>query len=114
MSRFDEEMDKYRAQMGEVIGDATYQDGWLEREAQRLGPNIYDADASLVSCTDREELDRVAHTFIKRFEGIDPDKVDQAITTVCALMSGVKRKYRAVFYYLVTVELGHLEEETQN
>ena len=114
MSRFDEEMDKYRAQMGEILGDATYQDGWLVREAERLGPNIYNADAALVSCSDRAELDRVAAAFIKRFEGIDADKVDQAITTVCALMSGVKRKYRAVFYYLVTVELGYIEEATQH
>ena len=114
MSRFDEEMNKYRAQMGEILGDATYQDGWLQREAERLGPNIYDADASLVSCSDQAELDRVAKAFLKRFEGIDADKVDQAITSVCALMSGVKRKYRAVFYYLVTVQLGWIEEESQN
>jgi hypothetical protein len=113
MSRFDEELDKYRAQMAEVLGDATYQDGWLVREAERLGPNIYDADASLVATSDRTELDRVAAAFIKRFEGIDADQVDQAITTVAALMSGVKRKYRAVFYYLVTVELGRIEEASQ-
>jgi hypothetical protein len=82
----------------------------LEREAQRLGPNIYDADASLVACSDQAELDRVAKTFMNRFEGIDADELDQAISRVCQLMSGTPRKYRAVFYFFLTLELGKMEE----
>lgn len=111
MSRFNEEMEKYRAQMDEIALEGGYQDGFLEREAERLGPNIYDADASLVSCTDKAEIDRVKATFNKRFDGLDEALLEDAIQYVCNIdMAGQKRKYRAVFYYILTVRLGQLGE----
>lgn len=106
MSRFDEEMEKYRAQMNEVAPEG-YEDGWLVREAQRLGPNIYNADAALVSCSDAEELARVKATFQKRFGGgLDEQELEAAVNRVCQeRMGSQRRKYRAVFYYLLTIEL---------
>ena len=110
MSKFNEELEKYRVQLQEVAPE--YSDGWLEREAQRLGPNIYDADASLVSCTDAEEIGRVKAAFQKRFDGtLDEQDLDTAVHTVCQKMASQRRKYRAVFYYMLTMELGRMEGE---
>jgi len=68
---------------------------------KNLGPSIYKKDAELVSCSDPKELDTVRKSFLKKKLGIDASKgvLDAAIQDVCSELKGVRRKYRATFYY---------------
>lgn len=68
---------------------------------KNLGPSIYKADAELVSCSDPKELDTVRKNFLVKKLGIDASKgvLDAAIQDVCSELKGVRKKYRATFYY---------------
>jgi hypothetical protein len=110
MSQFDEAMDKYRA----ALADQDFNDELLQKVAQGLGPSIYLADASLVSCSDQEEKDRVKNNFLIGKMGLeDSPALDEAIDKVCEKMSGINHKHRAIFYYHLVVQEG-LESKYMN
>lgn len=69
-----------------------------------LGPAIHDRDASLVACSDPEELKTVKENFLMGKLGMpDSPKLDEAIEQVCeALGKSNRNKHRATFYYLLT------------
>lgn len=104
MSKFDEAMDKYRAALAGIGSD----DELLTRIAKGLGPSIYLADASLVSCTDQVEKDRIKQNFLINKCGCEDNgsNLDEAINQVCEKMKGIHHKHRAVFYYLLVVQEG--------
>jgi hypothetical protein len=105
MSKFDDCMAKYTAQL-EGAGIAFDADA-LTAVAKGLGPSIYLTDASLVSCSDQSELDRVKTNYVIKKLGLeDGANVDAAIAAVCAKLKDSRQKHRAVFYYLVKQELG--------
>jgi len=68
---------------------------------KNLGPAIYKADAELVSCSEPKELDTVRRNFLIKKLGLDASKsvLEAAIQDVCSELKGVRRKYRATFYY---------------
>ncbi len=68
---------------------------------KNLGPSIYRKDAELVSCSEPKELDTVRRNFLIKKLGLDASKsvLDAAIGDVCAELKGVRKKYRATFYY---------------
>ena len=110
MSKFDEAMDKYRSSLSTM----SFDEELLTKVAKGLGPSIYLADASLVSCTDKEERDRVKNNFlIKKLGCADSPKLDEHINKVCEQMSGIHHKHRAVFYYLLVKQAG-LESKYMN
>ncbi len=81
----------------------------LEAVTKGLGPAIYNADASLVSSSDKEELDRVRESFLKEKLGVDAsdEECDAAIAEVMeTLGSDNRRKMRVVVYYLLTKKFG--------
>ncbi len=105
MSKFAEAMEKYSAYLNDA--GIAFDAAGLEATAKGLGPSIYLADASLVSCSDQTELDRVKNNFLLgKLALADGPNLDAAIAAVCAKMTGTARKHRAVFYYLLKVELG--------
>lgn len=69
-------------------------------------------DASLVSCSDREELDRVRENFCKKKLGLDmsDEKIDAILADVCKTMSAERNKSRVTFYYLTAEKSGKLSE----
>ncbi len=73
-----------------------------------LGPSIYKDDAETVSCSQKSELETVKKNFLIKKLGLkDGENLDTAIQTVCEKMgTGNKKKYRAIFYYLLVKELG--------
>lgn len=73
-----------------------------------LGPSIYKEDAELVSCSQKEELATVKKNFLIKKLGLEAgENLDTAIQTVCEKMgSSNRKKYRAIFYYLLVKELG--------
>lgn len=105
MSKFDEKMEAYRKALSSVKKGAA-DDALLTKVAKGLGPSIYLKDASLVSCSDDKELDRVKTNFLKKKLGMkDEGKMDAAIKAVCGTYTD-NHKYRAVFYYLLVKNLG--------
>ena len=107
MSKFDEALDKYRSSMSE-IGLPAPDDNLLTAVTKGLGPSIYLADASKVSCSDQSEKDRVKKNFLIGKLGCeDSADLDVAINAVCDQMgSGNSTKHRAVFYYLLVKQTG--------
>jgi len=104
MSKFVEAVEKYAADLKEL--GVSYNADLLNAVAKGLGPSIYNADSSLVACSDSEELARVKNNFlIKKLGLADGPKLDEALQAVCGQYSK-RQKHRAVFYYLLVEKFG--------
>jgi Asp/Glu/hydantoin racemase len=108
MSKFDDCMAKYTDSLSKQSVAVTVNEALLTKVAKGLGPSIYLGDASMVSCSDQSELDRVKNNFLIKKMGLaDGANLDAAIKTVCDQMGTANRtKHRAVFYYLLVENLG--------
>jgi hypothetical protein len=76
----------------------------LEKVTVALGPSIFNADSSTVSCSDATELQRVIDNFLVKKLGLtnSPDELMAGVKDVCAQMGTSNRnKYRPMFYYLL-------------
>ena len=105
MATMEEKMVEYVAQLKEL--GVSVDEDMLAAVAKDLGPANYNLDASLVSCTDDEELERVYANFVADELAVsDKEAGMAAIKEVCEQMGGVSRKHRAVFYYLLAKNLG--------
>ena len=81
----------------------------VQKIVKHLGIALQSKDASLVSCTDSSELDRVREKWcMKKLGATDEGKCDDVIASVCETMSGDRNKQRVTFYYLVAKEMGQL------
>jgi hypothetical protein len=103
MSKFNEAIATYKSFMGEKLEMKNINEGLLTELAQLLGPAIYDADASLVACSDKGETGRVKELFLIKELGLEnTPKLDEAIQAVCKQMgTSNRKKFRVVFYYLL-------------
>jgi Asp/Glu/hydantoin racemase len=108
MSKFDDAMALYKNALSQKGIMNTVNEDLLTKVAKGLGPSIYLGDASMVSCSDQTELDRVKNNFLIKKMGLaDSAKLDSAIKAVCDKMGSSNRtKHRAVFYYLLVEDLG--------
>jgi hypothetical protein len=105
MSKFDDLMQKYESTLKENSKSAI-DGGLLQNVAKSLGPSIYLRDASMVSCSDQAELDRVKANFlIKKLGMTDGPALDNAIKAVCDEYKSNQR-LRVVFYYMLLQKLG--------
>lgn len=104
MSKFDEMIEKYQVALATQSKDAV-DSALLTAVTKGLGPSIYLKDASLVSCSDKTELDRVKTNFLSKKLGVEGEAADNAIKAVCAEYDA-RMKYRAVFYYMLAKKLG--------
>lgn len=79
---------------------------------KHLGIALRSNDASLVSCSDKSELDRVRESWCKKKLAITDDdaSVDEAIAAVCATMKEDRQKQRVTFYYLLAQHYGKLAD----
>ncbi len=105
MSKFDEKMSLYTAEMKKL--GISFDAGLFEKVTKGLGPSIYNKDAETVSCTQASELETVKKNFLLKKLGCkDGDHLDAAIKKVCETMGSSNRnKYRAIFYYLLVKEM---------
>ncbi len=108
MSKFDEALETYNAQMTEKLGMSDVDADLLKAITKSLGPSIYNKDSSMVSCSDAEEVARVKNNFaIKKLGLEDSPELDAQIKEVCTEMGTSNRsKHRAVFYYILVKKLG--------
>lgn len=73
----------------------------------KLGPANYNLDASLVSAGDPTELESVYTRFVADDLAIADHEIGmKLVKKVAAKMKNEKRKYRAVFYYLLKQTAG--------
>ncbi|MCH9808356.1 MAG: DUF2853 family protein [Alphaproteobacteria bacterium] len=79
---------------------------------KHLGIALRSKDASLVSCSSKDELARVRDSWLKKkLElGDDDKKLDAAIKEVCETMKGDHRKKRVTFYYLLAEKYGKVDK----
>lgn len=82
--------------------------GLLTKVAIGLGPSLYRADATLVSGSDAEELDRVRKSFLIGKLGLaDGPELAAAIDAAVEQYGRSNRsKHRAVVYYLLVKRFG--------
>ena len=77
---------------------------------KHLGIALKSKDASVVSCSDKSERDRVRDSFLKKKLALtDSDKdLDKAVMDVCQKMKDEHNKSRVTFYYLLAERYGKL------
>lgn len=77
---------------------------------RHLGIALRNRDSSLVSCSDKTELDRVREKWCrKKLELPHTDaELDAVIQSVCDMMKEDRTKSRVTFYYLVAEKTGKL------
>ncbi|MEO1693858.1 MAG: DUF2853 family protein [Pseudomonadota bacterium] len=75
---------------------------------KHLGIALRSRDASLVSCSSKDELARVKDSFAKKKLGLDDAAADAAIKDICEQMKGDSRKQRVTFYYLLAHKTGKM------
>lgn len=81
----------------------------VQKNVKHLGIALRSKDASLVSCSDKTELDRVREKWcMKKLGETDGAAADAVIKTVCETMKAERQKHRVTFYYLVAREMGKL------
>ena len=105
MAKFQDTLIKYEKEF-EKLG-ITFDPHLFRRVVKGCGPSIYKKDASIVSTSSRDELERVKQNFLIKKLGLkDSPKLDEAINEVVELMGkGNRNKYRAVFYYLLVKKM---------
>jgi hypothetical protein len=81
----------------------------VDKIVKHLGIALRSKDASLVSCSDKSELDRVRDKWcMKKLGETDAAAGDAVVARVCETMKGDRQKQRVTFYYLVAREMGKL------
>jgi len=86
--------------------DAKANEKAVETIVKYLGIALRSRDASLVSCSDDTELDRVRKGFCAKKLGLDANAAAAAVKKVCEQMKGDRNKNRVTFYYLVAQASG--------
>lgn len=77
---------------------------------KHLGIALKSKDASAVSCSSKDELERVRDSWLKKKLKLEADDkaLDAAIKEVCEKMKADKNKHRVTFYYLLAEKFGKL------
>jgi hypothetical protein len=104
MSKLDEKIELYNSKMKEI--DSGFDAELLAKVTKGLGPSIYKKDAETIACSSDDELSTVRENFLKKKLSLtnSDDELNDAIKKVCEKMGTSNRnKYRAIFYYLLTV-----------
>ena len=78
---------------------------------KHLGIALKSKDASLVSCSSKDELERVRDSWLKKKLALGDDNkaLDAAIKEICEKMKGDKQKHRVTFYYLLAEKFGKVD-----
>ena len=106
MSKLDDKLIQYTSE-AEKLGVKVDAD-LFRLVTKGIGPAIYKEDAELVSSSQKSELETVKKNFLIKKLGLeDSEKLDAGINSVVDIMgSSNKKKYRAIFYYLLVKEFG--------
>lgn len=97
MSEYSADVGKFSSPVNEAAVDAI---------VKYCGIALRNADSSLVSGTDPDELARVRDGFAAKKLGLSAADADAGIKKVIEKMKGVNRKSRVTFYYLLAEATG--------
>jgi len=97
-------MEKYSAQLKKV--GVPINKELLETVTKGLGPANYKLDSMFVAASDKKELETVYKNFIVKKCGAEETKGRKALADAVEKMSGVRKKYRGAFYYILAKKLG--------
>ena len=99
MSEYSDDVKKYAETFDEAV---------VAGIVKHCGIALRSKDASLVSCSDKSERDRVRDSFLKKKLALtDSDEdLDKAVMDVCQTMKESPRKSRVTFYYLLAEKFG--------
>ena len=106
MSKLQEKIKQYQEENKKLgLG---LSDELIEKVTKKLGPSIYKADAETISCSSKEELERVKKNFLIKKLGLkESDNLDEILQETCEkLDKSNRKKYRALFYALIVKKLG--------
>ncbi len=107
MSKLQEKIDLYTGS-AEKLGIELNAD-LFKLVTKGLGPSIYKEDSELVSSSNKDELETIKKNFLIKKLGLEKDdeSLDASITKVIdTLGTANRKKYRALFYYLLVKETG--------
>jgi hypothetical protein len=99
MSEYTPDIQKYTASVDEAA---------VTSIVKYCGIALRNADSSLVSATDKQELATVRDGFAAKKLGLAPEAADAAIAKVVEKMKAEHRKSRVTFYYLLAEASGTL------
>ncbi len=99
---------KYMDGVREYAADAS--DEVVKKIVAYCGIALQSKDASLVSCSDSDELDRVRKGWCTKKLGLSAEDADAAIAKTCEQMKNDRQKSRVTFYYLVAQNSGTLDK----
>jgi hypothetical protein len=79
---------------------------------KHLGIALKSRDASLVSCSSKDELARVRDSWCKKKLGLSKsdEEIDKDIKDICEIMKADQRKHRVTFYYLLAEKYGKIAD----
>lgn len=89
--------------------DAGANEAVVQKIVNHLGVALLNRDASLVSCSDQKEKDRVKSSWCEKKLGLSGD-THVMVDDVCETMKDDRNKQRVTFYYLVAKNAGKLGE----
>lgn len=81
----------------------------LEKVVKMVGPANYQLDAMFVATSDKSEIQTVLKKFVlKKLDVTDESKAEKAIFAAVTKLkdAGIRKKYRAVFYYILAKKFG--------
>ena len=79
----------------------------LEKVTKELGSANYRLDAMFVAASDKKELMTVYKNFVVKKLGVKNEpKGMKVVMDVAKKMKKIRKKYRGVFYYMVSKNLG--------
>ena len=107
MSKLQEKIDLY-TEVADKLGIELNAD-LFKAVTKGLGPSIYKEDAELVSSSNKDELETIKKNFLIKKLGLEKDdeSLDASIAKVIdTLGTSNRKKYRALFYYLLVKETG--------
>ncbi len=110
MANFEEISEMFKKEMKEL--GLHYHEETFDEIAKYLGPSIYDADGSLVACSDPKELKAIKENFLMgTLELPDTPALDKAMEEAChALGESNKKKHSVTFHYLLMTLLNAEEK----
>jgi len=90
--------------------DANADEAAVSAIVKHLGIALKSRDASLVSCSSKDELARVRDSWCKKkLEATQSDaELDGVIKEICETMKGDARKHRVIFYYLLAKKMNKM------
>lgn len=101
MSNYAEDVAKFTSPVDQAVVDAI---------VKYCGIALRNRDSSMVSATDKAELDRIRDGFAAKKLGLAPEAAEAGIQQVCEKMKGDRSKSRVTFYYLLAEATNTLDK----